>query len=131
MLDVFLVLIVLIIIICGCLTHRSTRSKLYNLSSIEAELVRRAAEHSIMASNTINPMIALVEATRAVEVIEVLHYRFGNKALSELVESNTAKMLDILVSQRNKILMDVLEQNPGYDQSHPLNEHARFISKNT
>lgn len=127
MLELVLILIVVIILVGLCLHHNSMKIKLNETAQLDSSLVRKAAEHSIMASNTVNPIFAMVEVTKAVQILECLHDRYGVNIASELTKVDTKAMLEVIQNQKERITQDVMVTNPNLIPQHPLNNHARII----
>jgi hypothetical protein len=126
MLEICLVMIVVILVGALCMHHHTMKTKLYRTGDEDAEIVRIAAEHSIMASNTVNPILALVEVTRAVQLLESLHKRYGVDGTNDITKVDTRDMLVIVLDQKERILQDVMSDSRMLPK-HPLNEHAGFI----
>ena len=129
MLEIFLVLVVIILVIGLCLHHYSMKKKFVKTTEQDCASVRKAAEHSIMASNTVNPIIALTEVTKAVQIIESLHERYGPEIASDISKINTREMLGVIQNQKERVLQDVMKQNPNFLPPHPLNEEAGFVMR--
>jgi hypothetical protein len=126
MLEIFLVLIVIILVVGLCLHHHSMKKKLRKHSDQEVDLVRKAAEHSIMASNSVNPILSLISATKAVQILESLHERHGPELASDLTKVDTREMLAVVTNQKERITKDVMHQLPEMMPQHPLAAHAGF-----
>ena len=103
--------------------------KLEKNNSQDCNLIRKSAEHSIMASNTVNPIIALVEVTRGVQILESLHNRYGPTPTNEITNVDTIEMLNILQDQKNRILEDVTNHLPNMKPVHPLTVQAGYGSE--
>jgi ABC-type bacteriocin/lantibiotic exporter with double-glycine peptidase domain len=129
MLEICLVIFVIVLIVALCLHHYSLKKKLTKTTQLDRHIIRTSAEHSIMASNTVNPITALTEVTKAVQIIESLHNRYGEDMASELSQIDTRDMLDVLQNQKERIIQDVMKQTPNFLPPHPLNEQARLLPK--
>mgnify|MGYP006168069157 CR=1 FL=1 len=128
MIEIFLILVSLIMVMGLCLHHYSMKTKA-DISSVEdCVSVRTAAEHSIMASNTMNPVLALVEVSKAVQIITTLHDRYGPEIASNTTKVDTREMLEVMTEQQKRIIKDILETNPSLMPHHPLSAHAGFPS---
>lgn len=127
MLEIFLVLVVFILVIGLCLHHQSMKKKLITSTKQDRVSIRKSAEHSIMASNTVNPVIALTEVVKAVQIIESLHDRYGPDALSDISKIDTVEMLRVIQDQKERILQDVISHNHNFLPPHPLNEEAGYL----
>ena len=128
MLELLVFLITAVLAIGLCLNHHSMRTKLLKTNVRDCEFVRKAAEHSIAASNTVNPVLAMVDTVRAVQLIESLHERYGVDLASEVSQTDTEAMLETLQNQKERIVRKVMrisDQTP----SHPLNESAHYTRK--
>lgn len=128
MLEVLSIFVVVILVIGLCLHHHSLKKQLHCYTAEEAAFVRTAAEHSIMASNTINPVLALMEVTRAVQILESLQQRHGAESLTELTKIDSNRMLRILRNQKERIIQDVIHHTPEFLPSHPLTKEAGFTN---
>lgn len=126
MIEVILVLIS-VVIVCGlCLHHQAMKRRLRVTVEQDRDLVRKSAESSIMASNTVNPIIALTEVTKAVQIVEGLHGRYGPDVASEISGIDTRDLLMVVQNQKDRILQDVMEHNRSFLPPHPLNKHAKL-----
>jgi hypothetical protein len=93
-------------------------------SQLDVEFVRRAAQLSIEASSTGNGILALVHATKAIQILEFLHERYGIDEISSRTRVDTAELLSVICRQRNQIQSDVMDTNPHLAIEHPLTSHA-------
>jgi len=91
-------------------------------------MVRYAAENSIHASSTTNPIIALMEVTKAVQLIEALHWRYGPEIATEMAKTDTQDILQIVQDQKERILQDIVRDNPQFLLQHPLNAAAKLVN---
>lgn len=129
MFEMFFFFVVFIIITAICLHNHHMSSTVAALSTKDKKLVRSAAESSILASNTVNPIISLVEVVKAVEKIECLQERYGVSMADQITGVNTNQILDVVLKQKKKILQDVMNINKKYHpQRHPLNSVAGYTS---
>ena len=101
---VFIVIVCVTSGICVCQTA-STR-QLHCLKATYTGMLREAAEHSIAASNNINPILALIEISRAAELMRVIVGVHGIEGRFLGVDLPT--MSDVIATQKAKILADVL-----------------------
>lgn len=118
----FLVICLIVISIGICLHHNVMKQKFEHVSNIDIGLLSNAIELSIEAANTINPILALTHSIKAVNIIEMLHHRYGVSILQDLTKHNTLEILDVLRLQRDRILEDLLEKHRSLDfkSNHPL-----------
>lgn len=126
MLELILVIMVTILVTGLCLHHNTMTKQLKQTTEQDGRLIRRAAEHSIMASNTVNAIIALTEVTKAVQIIETLHDRYGPETASQVGRIDTQELLEVLQDQKDRVSRDVMQQHPTYLPPHPLNHHVGF-----
>ncbi len=124
MLETTMSIVSFFIIICLCLNHYNTKKKLYVIGNEERKKLKLAAELSIAASATINPILALVDVTKAVHTMEMLHTRYGHSYLSSITNINTEEMNTVLEDQKERIIQDVLRYNQTMIPAHPLNKQA-------
>ena len=126
MIELCIVIVFVIGSISICLHHHTMKRKLKHVTEIDIGLIRNASELSIEAANTINPIIALTHSIKAVNIIEVLHHRYGTVTIEELSGVNTLEILQILTSQRDRILNDLLLKHKefNYKKHHPLSTYT-------
>ena len=105
MLNTLLFFIVFILAISICLHHYSMSVQIHKTSENTVQLIRQAAEHSIMASNTVNPILSLVESSRAVQIIDTLHREYGVAIIDEKSKVKTDELLSILKCQKNRTFL--------------------------
>ena len=127
MMTILLMVVVVIVIIGLCFEHHAMKQKVMQQGFQEKRLVREAAEHSISASNTVNPLLALLSVTRGIQILESLHKRFGSVALDSMVNVNTVQALEVLTEQRDCIMRDLIAKNPSLHVQHPLDASAGFV----
>jgi hypothetical protein len=126
MLEVFLVFIVITMALALCLHHNCMKRSIREFSYQDRWTVRKAAEQSIIASNTINPVIALVEIVKAVEMIEGLHDRHGMVKASSLTSIDTCEMLNVLQVQKSQIIRDLIVSKHDLDVNNSLSGTGGF-----
>jgi hypothetical protein len=116
--------IVVFFILCVSLSlAHNDRAKIIRLhESTYTQLLEEAAMRSITASKTVNPAMALIEVTRALQLIEVVHSMQGQQHLSYITGVDTAKMRNTIRTQRAKITRDLLETFPDWSPSHPMQD---------
>ena len=83
-------------------------------------LVRQSADLSIKASGTINPILALIDATQAEQTLVVLRTYFSPGNLDKLTNMDTEYMLHVVNEQRIHITNDVMRAFPNFIPEHPL-----------
>lgn len=126
MLELVLVLIVVFILIAIFTHHYSMKKLLVKTKKRDCELIRLAAESSIIASNTVNPMLALIEIVKAVQMIDSLHHRYGPHICYDITGVDTQELFQILQDQRDSILQDITNEYPILKTTHPLCTHAGY-----
>lgn len=110
-----------IILIMGlCSQHYITKKKLNRVTAPYVESIRIAAEHSIMASNTGHPIISLVETVKAIQILEMLHYRYGSQNTGEMIGSDTGELYAIVRKQYDEIMDQIMVMCPQFSSKHPL-----------
>ena len=116
--------VVIFLILCVSLSlAHNDRVKIICLhESTYTQLLEEAAMRSITASKTVNPAMALIEVTRALQLIEVLHSMQGQQHLSYITGVDSAKMRNTIRQQRAKITRDLLETFPDWSPSHPMQD---------
>ena len=124
--EVFLALATLVAMVC-LVVHLYVLNQRWNaISREEHEAVRRAAELSISASNTVSPIIALVDVSGAVQIMEFLHRRYGHPMLSSICGVDTLKVLRRMKNQKLRIVQDIATMCPEIKPSHPLTNLAGY-----
>ena len=127
-LDAIVIIVTLFLVAALCIHHHSMRVITDKTADSECSIIQRAAEHSIMASNTVNPILSLVEVTKAVQLIESIHMKYGPDTIDRACDVDTSEMLDILQNQKNRITQDVMRKVPAFIPPHPLNVQAGVVS---
>lgn len=126
MLEIFLVFCVFISIVGLCLHHHNMVKKMHGSVDRDVYLLKEAATYSINASNTVSPILALVDVVKAVTILETIHARYGIVLATELTNIDTKDMYGTLVNQKQRILHDILHEHPDIVPDHPLNVHAGY-----
>ena len=117
-----IVLVFVVLSISLCLAHND-RCKIIRLhESTYGQLLEEAANRSITASKTVNPAMALIEVTRALQLIEVVHSMQGQEHLSYITGVDSARIRNTIRAQRTKITRDLLETFPDWSPSHPMQD---------
>jgi hypothetical protein len=91
---------------------------------MDRALIRQAAQYSINASNTMNPILALEQTHKGIGFIESLHRRWGVAQSMEISGVDTMRMLNMLNEQQSDIVKKVNLRWPMYKVAHPLNHSA-------
>ena len=130
-LDMIVVLVTLFMVGVLCMHHHNMKALSDKTTDCECDVIRRAAEHSIMASNTVNPILSLVEVTKSVQMIESLHLKYGPETIDRVCAIDTSEMLVILQNQKTRITQDVMRRVPAFIPPHPLNIHAGVVGIGT
>ena len=94
--------------------------------NIDRSVIRIAAQSSINASNTMNPILALQEVDKAIAYIEMLHTRWGVDKSLLLTNVDTVKMLTMLHTQQSAIIKKIDMKWPMYKVEHPLGGSAGY-----
>lgn len=127
MIEITLAILVVVFVVGLCVRNHNLNKVIHDIGDSDAEQVRKSAEHSIMASNTVNPILALVEISRSVQILDSLHFRHGPHKASELTGIDTSQMRTVLKSQEDSIMQDIMSTHPHLLPNHPLVEHAGMI----
>lgn len=115
-----------ICILALCTSHWNTSRKLIDKRSVLQTQIRRASEHSVSASNTVNPVLALIDVLKAQQTIYVLQSVYGKGELYALTCMDTARMQEIIEQQRIKVTQDILDVFPAFTPKHPLLSDTMF-----
>ena len=124
--EVLLIVVVVMVFGSLCWINFNLKKRLYMATEHDADLLRQAAEHSIMASNTINPLIALLEVCKSVQILEVINGRYGSILTGDYFMTDTQNVLTVLQSQKSKIIQDLIRACPNLLPVHPLTVQAGF-----
>lgn len=126
MFEILVFVIILILVIGLCLHHHNMTKQVRQHAERESRLVRQAAEASLNASNTYNPIMALKDSTKAVAIMESMHERLGVERSDALCDLDTDDLLSVLKRQQTNIVQDVMRMNPTFKPKHPLNKEAGY-----
>ena len=121
-------LVVVVVIIFASLgwVNFNLKKQMYMSTEHDADLLRQAAEHSIMASNTVNPLIALLEVCKSVKILEVVNGRYGSILTTDYFMVDTQHVLAVLQDQKSRIIQDLTQTYPDILPIHPLTVQAGF-----
>lgn len=110
---ILLVAAILLAIVATILYRDHTMKQQWQEAShIDTRLAREAAEHSVMASELHNPMLALMEAVKACRTTEILLRRYGSRKSQEVTEVNVQEMRDTYEKQVENIMDDIMDHFP-------------------
>jgi heme/copper-type cytochrome/quinol oxidase subunit 2 len=112
------ILVVCVLALCTSHWKISERNRTHTLAL--QRQIRNAADMSISASNTINPIISLIDIIRAFQTIDVLHSIYGKDNLYSMTNMDTGRMYDIIDQQKIKVTGDVMKAFPKFMPNHPL-----------
>lgn len=124
--ELLLVVVVALLTISLCFYNFQLKLQIQSSTDNDAILLRQAAERSITASNTINPLIALLEISKSVQIVEGINQRYGAVITNDLFMIDTLHLLRILQDQKSKIIQDFTKSNPGSLPVHPLTAQAGY-----
>lgn len=122
MIEVAVTVLVLIIVVGLCLHHHHLKIQLLESIEDERAVIKLAAAHSIVASNTVNPISAVSEVSSAERLIKFLHEKYGPHEVGRRTGIDTKQLLDKLTQQRQSILKNILQTYPDLVPHHPLNQ---------
>ena len=131
MLVAILVLVVVLIVIGICYRDYTIKKQQSTVVNYDRGLVRKAAEYSIDASNTTNPLEAMSKINCAIQIIESLHYRYGPDAAAARVSENTEALLRSFFSQKDSIHREISRVYDDIVPAHPLNRVVGFDDGNS
>ncbi len=134
--EVLLILVVGIAFVSLCWINFNLKKRLYLSTEHDADLLRQAAEHSIMASNTVNPLIALLEVCKSVQILELVNGRYGSILTGDYFMTDTQNILTVLQTEHfnspanpEKQNYSRLDQNvPSIASGPPLQRPSRVFS---
>lgn len=112
----------ILVVMAMCMYHAKLQDAVVSGTNGDRELLRHAAELSIMASNTVDPVTALEHSSRAVEVLESIRIRYGHVLPPSIVHHDFDLAFSVITKQRDRIKLDLSEYvNAHVPQStHPL-----------
>ena len=114
--------------VAGVVYHHNQMTKQWEEATyLDVMLVREAAESSVVASNTHNPVVALLEAVQATKTLEVLVRRHGLQRVTEASGVNVAEMITVLNEQRDHILQQLVQDQPQLMPAGLLNKYAGYV----
>ena len=123
MIEIFFVLVILIIIVGLCLHHHTIQKTVMESFDKDEQQIKEASERSVMAASLAHPLLALVDATRAIQILDSLHERHklaGTKIVSDI---DTHEAVMVYRDQKERILQDIITMNPNLQVLHPYAEH--------
>lgn len=126
---IILVLIFVCIVTAIIYSNHTMKVKWEEATNTDVRLVREAAEHSVRASNTTNPILALTEAVAAHRTVEMLVRRYGIPRASELTGIDIGEMLQTLARQRDRVLQDIMETQSQLLPRGELKAYAGYVKE--
>lgn len=127
MIWIFIIVIILVCIVTAIIyTNHTMKLKWEEAANVDVKFVREAAEHSVTASNTSNPLIALAEVIYAYRTLEILIRRYGTRRADELTGIDTTDMLQTIIKQHDSILQSLTNQYPQLLPKNDLRKYAGF-----
>lgn len=108
MLELVLVLFVALLVGSICIHHYTMSKKVDACQDRTLSVVKKASEHSMNAANTVHPVIALMEATKAVQMMESLNSQYGIKTATDITGIDTCKVQTDLEGHRDQIVRDLV-----------------------
>jgi hypothetical protein len=131
MYEIFLILIVVVMILSLCLHHHTMKKRLFYSTRKDITMIREAANLSRRVSCSTSQMDAIMDVTKAEQIITSLHERYGPQLASEITEIDTAQMLSSILKQKENVITDILQLYPQMIPPHPFNEKAGYSQKKT
>lgn len=125
---VIVMCIILVCVLAVCTSHYNMYCQLKVKRNLFQSQIRGAAELSVAASNTVNPVLALIDVLKAQQTIYVLQSIYGKNDLKNLTHMDTERMQEIIEQQRIRVTQDILDVFPGFVPNHPLMNDANFLS---
>ena len=124
MLEFVLIICVVCLILGSMLYYNTVNDKISSLSRSDRELVRKAAELSIVGSQTLNPVLSLIYAAQSEATLNNLIVRYGPDLAKDVCGVDVQDLLDTVSSQKECVLADLLKENPQWRPEHPMLELA-------
>jgi len=112
-----------------CVYNYTLHRRIRNRNTQKVNFIRKASEYSTIASSTVNPMIALINVTRAQQMLEVLHEMYSIDEIREMIGVDSEEFLHSVTEQSQKILRDIMKDNVAYTmKDNPLASQAGFTA---
>ncbi len=129
MIWVVIVVLVLVCIVSAIIYNNHTmKMRWEEATNYDTRLVREACEHSRLASNTPNVLLALREAERAFRTLEILVARHGGiQRANEITGQDLGYMLEVVQRQSDKILEDTTQQRPELLPADELRQYYQHV----
>ena len=124
MIEILAILFVLAIVVSILVRDYYMKQMLRDTTVIDKSLIRKAAEYSINASNTVSPLESLTYVTKAIEIITCMHSRYGIRETNARVELDTTMLLQTCTEQKDDITRDIARVYKNMIPDHPLNKIA-------
>lgn len=124
MLETLFVLLLTILILGICLHHYTMKNTVSNTLEVDVDSIKRAAEHALVATHSMSPVVALVEVVKCIQIIESLHDRYGYSVLRKITQIDTQQLLRSVREQKTKIIQNIWEYLPQEKQG--IVYHANF-----
>jgi len=105
-----------------CFHHWQTAETLACRTEASENIVREAADKSIEAFSTVNPVIALVRVTEGVQMLESLFQSGRREVIQGRLGAHVETIYQTLLSQKRKVVSDVMDISRGSYPEHPLME---------
>ena len=110
----FILILFIVTAIWVSLEHRQRILTVKLHESTYIQLIEEATHHSITASKTVNPILALVSVTKAAQIMDTVQSMQGQLHLSYITGLNTADIRNIIRNQRVLIIKDILGTCPTW-----------------
>jgi hypothetical protein len=126
LLTIAMVIILLAIVTGVIFKHNQMKELMRVASDIDVRLVREAAEHSVRASNSKNIILALVECTNAIRIIEDIVRRYGATQASQITNVDLSAMLGDLTEQNTRIMNHFSKKHADILPHNILHKYQNF-----
>jgi hypothetical protein len=110
-------------------SNHNMKLKWEEATNTDVRLVREAAEHSVRASNTLNPIIALSESVAAHRTLEMLIRRYGVQRANEICGLDAGDLMKTMSLQRDHILQDITTTYPDMLPKGDLKGYAGYVKE--
>ncbi len=124
MIETLFVLLLTILILGICLHHYTMKNTVANTMEVDIDSIKRAAEHALVATHSMSPVVALIEVVKCIQIVESLHDRYGYSAIRKITQVDTQELLRSVREQKNRIIRSIWEYLPQDKQG--IVYHANF-----
>jgi uncharacterized protein YicC (UPF0701 family) len=124
---IFLVMFLMCIVAAIVYSNHTLRQQWEDAGATDVSLLREAMEHSVIAANTTNPLLALSEVVQAHSTLHCVLKRYGHQ--KEVEGLKVKDILQDVVEQHHTILQKICNEFPNIIPQGELVKHMNYIKK--